>query len=71
MAENNWNITTTTTTTNNNKGSDPPRIYVQRTLGGRGLLGVEDTVSFECAALYYYLKDHTDVLMKKVCLVVS
>ena len=46
--------------------ADMDRIYVQRTLGGRGLLGVEDTVSFGHAALYYYLKDHTDVLMKKV-----
>ena len=46
--------------------ADVDRIYVQRTLGGRGLLGVEDTVSFECVALYYYFRDHTDVLMKKV-----
>ena len=35
-------------------------------MGGCGLFGVEDTVSFKRAALYYYLEDHTDVLMKEV-----
>jgi len=46
--------------------ADVDRIYVHRSLGGRGLLSVEDTVMFERFALYHYLKDHKDVLMKKV-----
>jgi len=44
------------------------RMYVHRSSGGRGLLGVEDTVRSEHYALYHYFKKREDVLMKKVLL---
>jgi len=46
--------------------ADVDRMYVHRSMGGHGLLSVEDTVMSERFALYYYLKDHKDALMKKV-----
>lgn len=33
---------------------------------GYGLLSAENTVASEYVALYHYLKDYTDVLMKKM-----
>jgi len=46
--------------------ADEDRIYVHCSMGGRGLLSVEDTVISEHFAFYQYLKDHRDVLKKKV-----
>jgi len=33
---------------------------MHRSMGGHGLLSVEDTLISECFALYHYLKDHKD-----------
>jgi len=46
--------------------SDVDRLYVSRSIGGRGLLGVEDTVFLERVALFNYLKSHKDSLMQLV-----
>ena len=46
--------------------ADVDRMYVSRSMGGHGLLSVEDTIMCEHLALYHYLKDHKDALMKKV-----
>ena len=46
--------------------ADVNRMHVSRSMGGCGLLSVKDTVMSERFALYNYLEDHKDALMKKV-----
>jgi len=46
--------------------TDVDRIYVGHNLAGHGLLSVEDVVATERVALYHYLKNHSDALMRQV-----
>jgi len=49
-----------------NRNSDIDRLYVHRTLGGRGLLSVFDTIRKECNSLGYHLSKSTEPLLQQV-----
>jgi len=49
-----------------NRNSDIDRLYVHRTLGGRGLLSVSDAIRKECNSLGYYLSKSAEPLLQQV-----
>jgi len=46
--------------------SDVDRLYGSCSLGGRGLMGVEDTICSERVVLFNYLKSHKDGFIQQV-----